>query len=700
MKKRAKESEAEERFRLESGQNSRLEESGEKQQKKLKRKRFGAMLLLRNLWALVGFEVSFKALSALIIAPLLSYIFNTSIRVAGYGYLSNDNLFVYLEKPSTLIILAILIIILMLFVLFEMFALTGCYHASYDKRKVRSVEMYRIGLSNLKRALYPVNWSSVIWVFFLLPGINLLYLLGLIRVIKLPGFVTSYLSQHKLFLIIAAVVVILVCLLSILRLYCLQGFIVEKTNIFKGQRLSRKMMKGHYFKTAGNLLLWNALIVVGSLLFFWAAVRVTVEVSKLLGIYKTLHIVTLQSTSFFTYAMVIGYFLFFIPLNIAFISSSYFRKKDMAGEPVPSYITPEALTKNPKRMRILTSVFVAALLLNSVTAFAFRSESLTLNAELFNVPIVMAHRGDSSEAPENTMAAFESAIDNMADYIELDVQMTKDGVVVVSHDSNLRRVTGVNKNIWQVTYDEIKDLDAGSFFDPQFAGETIPTLEEVVQLTKGKIRLNIEMKPTGHEIGFEAEVARIIEEYGIEDSCMVCSMKYKTLENIKKINPNIETTYVVIMAYSNFWQVDAADAFSVSYSMLDKTLVNNIKSAGKDIYVWTVNSDKQMLAAIDMGVDGLITDYPVLAKEMVLSRYTPDDVIDLIDETDLELENVMTPDSVLEGEEAPVKPDPYGDGSNPDADVPDEYTEEEINESEEEIEDILQEINQSEGEEI
>ena len=168
-----------------------------------------------------------------------------------------------------------------------------------------------------------------------------------------------------------------------------------------------------------------------------------------------------------------------------------------------------------------------------------------------------------------------------------------------------------------------------------------------MELTAGKIKLNIEMKPTGHETGFEEEVIRIIREYDMVDDCMICSMKYKTLKRIKELAPDITTTYVLIMAYSNFWDVDAADAFSISYNMLSKSIIYNVKNAGKDIYAWTVNTEKDMQSVFDYGVDGIITDDPTLGQEVILSLYAPDSVVDFVSDTLVEMEE----DAVLVNEE-------------------------------------------------
>ena len=143
-------------------------------------------------------------------------------------------------------------------------------------------------------------------------------------------------------------------------------------------------------------------------------------------------------------------------------------------------------------------------------------------------PIVTAHRGYSTAAPENTLPAFQLAIDHHSDRAELDVQMTKDGVVMVTHDTSLRRCTGRNANIYDLTFAQVRELDAGRWFSARYAGTQIPTLEEVLDLCKGKIQLNIEIKPNAATPELEAETVRIIREKGFEKDCVITSQSYET----------------------------------------------------------------------------------------------------------------------------------------------------------------------------
>ena len=218
-----------------------------------------------------------------------------------------------------------------------------------------------------------------------------------------------------------------------------------------------------------------------------------------------------------------------------------------------------------------------------------------------------------------------------ADWIELDVQQTKDKQIVVSHDTNLLRVTGVNKDIIDMDYSEIQKLDAGSFFNKKFKNEKMPLLSEVLEFAKkNNIRLNIELKPTGKEIDFEKQVVDLIKEYNFEEKCVITSQVYDVLKNVKKVDKDIKTVYVMSIAIGNITDAKYADAFSVEASNVNATLINEVHNEGKELYAWTVNKEESINKMIDMNVDNIITDNIELGKELVEKSKSSDLISEFI----------------------------------------------------------------------
>ena len=238
----------------------------------------------------------------------------------------------------------------------------------------------------------------------------------------------------------------------------------------------------------------------------------------------------------------------------------------------------------------------------------------------YGLPMIMAHRGYSAAAPENTLPAFQKCIDEDYPAAELDVQMLKDGTIIVMHDDNLARTTGLNKNVWEVTYDEIKDLDNGSFFKEEYAGTKIPTLDEVIKLAasdKDVLYLNIEIKRTGHDDGIVQKVVDIIEANNFRDHCDITSQDYKTLEEVREVNPYILTAYTSVIGIGNIESLDAADIISIQQTFATYENIERIHRAGKYVFVWTVNEPDTMERLVSLNVDAILTNSPNVCKSVM-----------------------------------------------------------------------------------
>ncbi len=233
--------------------------------------------------------------------------------------------------------------------------------------------------------------------------------------------------------------------------------------------------------------------------------------------------------------------------------------------------------------------------------------------------VVTAHRGASGAAPENTIAAIEKAIECGAHYAEMDVHQTKDGQVVLMHDNSVDRTTGGTGDVWDLTLEELQGLEAGSWFGEEFRGEPIPTLREVIRLARGKIRLNIEIKVSTEEPRIAGMVVDIIRDERFENECMVTSFSRETVEEVKRLAPDIRTGFIFGKDYTEDVFEGEWEILSCNQEIVNENFVARAKSARKGVHVWTVNNEIAMTRLIRLGVDGIITNYPDLLFEVLLS---------------------------------------------------------------------------------
>lgn len=233
--------------------------------------------------------------------------------------------------------------------------------------------------------------------------------------------------------------------------------------------------------------------------------------------------------------------------------------------------------------------------------------------------VVIAHRGAAAEAPENTLAATTLALAQRADYVEIDVQETAEGEVAVLHDSDLMRVGGVDLKIWEATRERLATIDIGSWFRPEFFGERVPSLAEVLQGARGRGRVLIELKYYGHDERLEQRVAGVVEALGQTDDVAVMSLEYDQVQRMRALRPDWTVGLLTAKAVGDLATLDA-DFLAVNAGMADRRFIRRAHARDKKVYVWTINDPVQMFRMLNLGVDGLITDRPALARWVIERR--------------------------------------------------------------------------------
>lgn len=239
-------------------------------------------------------------------------------------------------------------------------------------------------------------------------------------------------------------------------------------------------------------------------------------------------------------------------------------------------------------------------------------------------PTIYAHRGSSANAPENTLAAFELAIRQGADGIELDAKLTADGQVVVIHDPTTNRTTGVNGVVAQMNLAELKKLDAGSHFDYGFRGEHIPTLDEVFETVGHRIFINVELTNyTSPLDGLPDAVADIVLRHKLEKRILFSSFNPVALIRIKRRLSKTPVGLLALPGKSGAWsrswlgRLVGYQALHPETSDLSEDLIKKIHQWNCRVHVYTVNAEQQMRQFFDWRVDGIFTDDPALAKQVL-----------------------------------------------------------------------------------
>ena len=245
---------------------------------------------------------------------------------------------------------------------------------------------------------------------------------------------------------------------------------------------------------------------------------------------------------------------------------------------------------------------------------------------------IIAHRGDSWYAPENTLAAVNSAWQKDTDAVEVDVYLTADNKVVALHDETTEKTGDKVLNVKKSTAEQLRQLDVGSWKDEEFAGEQIPFLADIVEtIPTGDKKLFIEIKGTGEAIPY---IKEIIEESGKEDQIVIIAFNFETITGSKETMPNIPAYWLISASRDqegNLQPIDTKniatakehnlDGLNVNFRGISQELVEQSREENMGIYVWTVNEIPDLEQMANLGVDGITTDRIDQARK-VLNQYS------------------------------------------------------------------------------
>jgi len=583
--------------------------------------------LSRTNWkTLTLFEILYKALSMLIVVPLFWGAFNLLMKLRGYSYLTFENAARFFLNPITVLVVLLILVALMAYTMIDIGAVIFTIDQSYQGKQVRLPQVVSYALKNAGRAFRLHNIRMLLFVLVLLPFMNAGMASGILGSLSIPEFIMEFITEKKVLLALVLIGFFLLLVLVLRWLYALHYFTLEECDFTEACARSASLGKGKHLKDAGTYAVMQIVFAAALTVVLAVLIGLVTLVGRVFGGVFVLQWMTSAALWFVIIAVLIIFSAMAVPLTYAVVSHLFYYRKEQKGEAVipskaPAYKASEKTLKRNRRIfRVVAAVSVAGCL---GLCFLLCSGKINPGVEYVQTMEVTAHRGASVLYPENTMAAFEGAVELGADWIELDVQQSRDGEIFVMHDTNFSRTCGVDKNSWETDWEEISQMDAGSWFSDEFAGEKVPLLSEVLTFAKKSgIKLNIELKPTGYETDFEKQVVGLIVDAGMQEQCVITSLKYDVIENTKAADSSVRTAYVLSMAYGDINELTASDYFSIEATSATEAMVNRVHGAGKQLFVWTVDSQDNMKKMIELGVDNIITNDITLAKETIYeSRY-------------------------------------------------------------------------------
>jgi glycerophosphoryl diester phosphodiesterase len=566
---------------------------------------------LRN--PLLAAHIIVTVISVAVILPLAQFTMYSAVKLSGTQALTDQDIARFLFSPIGLSGLILVSSVLIVAAVLELSVMLWLIHADAKGHRSTLVTTLSAITMRLPRLM---GYAARLILRLLVVILPFAALIGLVAWMLLTEFdINYYLTFHPPEFIRAIVIIALIafCLLCVL-LYLFVGWALAfqlalftdtpLSNVF-AQSVARSQGLRKYI--LGRLVIWGVL-----------SIFITIFVSAVLR--WLIEIIMPDITASLPIIAIVGTVLMLI-WSATFTLIAAFNTGTLAM--TLSQIAQRADTDFPDKLSKTTTdkfQWLGYILIAFVLASTGGSAvALYKGAGTPDHVAVIAHRGAAGIRPENTMTAMEAAIIDGTDWLEIDVQETAEGEVIVIHDSDFMKIAGNPLKVWDATAEKLADIDVGSWFDPAYSNERTPTLRQVLMAARGRTNVLVELKYYGHDVDLAGRVAAIVEQTDMVANTAFMSLSRDQMARMKAIRPDWRVGLLAATAIGDLSKVEA-DFLAVSASSASAGFIARARKAGKDVYVWTVDDPLTMSRMMSRGAVGLITNEPAMAVHTIAAR--------------------------------------------------------------------------------
>ena len=526
---------------------------------------------------------------------LIARIFQLALTLAGEEHLDKNNILHILTNPYSFIILNLLILIVAFFMFIEFSILTFTIYGQLTDKKYSYRKILKNAWNKTKNLAGFQTLFFIIYFIITIPTVNLGVKSVLAKNLFIPKFISGEIMKTNSGFIIWGSIMIVFAYLNLRLIFTLPLTAVADENILDSIKRSWELTKTGKRKLVITIILFETIYIIIAVILIGVITFLCICVDKDGNnpIVQTLFFSAISAIIFF-----IG-----VLSKITVITSLVtvlIDQNEISEELVNN------LNENKKKSRLVATFTTIIIVIAAISnGFNIYGNGVNKNSE------TIAHRGYVYKGVENSIEALEGAAEVEANYVELDILLTKDNKFVVMHDYNLKRLAGVNKQVKDMNYDEVVGLPIkhGDYTSK------IPSLEEFVNKAKAlNMKLVIELKPHGGEPSNYVDILiEEIKKLKLENYKFM-SLNSKVMEELETKAPNLETGYVIPLQFGNFNQSNVDFFVIEDFSYRDR-LVEQAKKQNKKVFVWTINDPALITKYLQSPADGIITDEPELVKE-------------------------------------------------------------------------------------
>jgi len=568
-----------------------------------------------------GWQVLVQLIGAAAVAPLSGWLLNRVVARSGSAVVSNFDLAAFVLTPPGVVFVLVTVVASVAFhtaqfagytwiaghaIAGRPLTLWGTVGAVWDRIGVLVELGLRMCARMLLLALPFVVVAVAAW-FTLLRGHDVNYYLA-----ERP-------PEWRSWVLLAGVLASVYGVLTLRRfatwIYTMPLVMFERRHAREALGTSETMLRGRLLRTIAPLVAWWVALSVVAYTTYWFGRQATDAALGWAGL--DVHLV-LPLVAVFLAVSILAAFVY---STLQFGGHQFLITRTYAERDDTTVAVPEIVDEEADRIGRRQGKAVTLMLAGTAVLACGIGGVLYGKLELRDHVEVTAHRGSSLRAPENTLAAFRGALAEGADYVELDVQRTRDGRLAVLHDADLMRVAGVAAKVRESTLEELQRFDVGARHGPASSGERLPALEDVIAMARGRLKLNVELKYNAPDPGLAPAVVQLLRRERFVDDAVVTSLDLDALREVERLAPELETGLIVSAAAGNLARLEV-DFVSLNSARARPRLVRRLQAAGKGVHVWTVNDADVMLRMIERGVDNVITDDPARLVRLLQQRET------------------------------------------------------------------------------
>ena len=579
---------------------------------------FDTLMDFRRSWRkYVAFGLAYVIITSYLFVPVLAYLFNRVMLLTGSGVLLNKEVFKILLNPRSAMGLFLVAILAVLFIFLEGGTLVIIAHKKHYQKPILVTEALLTTMKHFHRLIGFGTGYMVLLLLVIIPLVELPVGPLLSERIEIPALLFDQIMASSITRWLYWGLVLILFYMFIRWVFVFHVILLENQGSWEAIRRSVALTHNIKLSIIIKMLLLNLILLLAGVMVMALITNLPSITGIRANYYANQFFVTLSGYLTFLYAIML------LPLNMILLNRLYYQAREKEKNVVTDQLKTVKLNWLSQAEAVIGRLFrrrrTILMMLVFITLAATFYSGLSLNRNLLYMGrkvYVAAHRADAINAPENSLSAIQSALDQGADVIEFDVQVTKDGVVVLHHDLTLARMTGVNQRVDELTYDELVLLDIGSRFSPDFSGEAIPTLQQALDLIHGQAGVLIDVKSYGSAQEIAEKIVEAVESAAMVEVALVQSFDYAFLEAVRELNPDIQLGQIMYYALGDLGKLDV-DFYTVQKGMLNRDLVRKARQANRGLWVWTVNNEEELKEVLQYDIDGIITSQVPMAKEII-----------------------------------------------------------------------------------